>query len=243
LGRRKRRDVSFDTTQDPNKIKKMRTHMMRTSHLLHDVSSQKGKVERKKNTHSIVYHISSRGEWAYIPNIIIFFRLKKKQTMVAGEVDTTDAVLHNVRGFPTEKKLAEKVLALPEQVRGKTLIPATASGDLAPCTEAGKVIKASITHGRFQLGKLMTMKDNYSLSDAAGEPLAGGVHIVEFESLNALTTGARLVLKDHKEKPVSAVLLYDFRFRSELRTAIYIGHFSPPKLPPLPSLIPSLCTF
>jgi hypothetical protein len=139
--------------------------------------------------------------------------------MVAGKVDATDAVLHNVRGFPTEKKLAKKVLALPEQVRGKTLIPATVSGDIAPCTEAGKVIKASITHGRFHLGKLMTMKDNYSLTDAAGEAFAGGAHIVEQESMNALTTGSRLVLKDHKEKPVRVVLYCYTTFSISISTS------------------------
>jgi hypothetical protein len=125
--------------------------------------------------------------------------------MVAGQVDATDAVMHNVRGFPSEKKLAEKVLALPDQVRGKTLIPATIGGDIAPCHEAGKVVKVSITHGRFKLGKLLSsMKDNYSLVDATtGEAFAGGAHIVESNPKAILAGGTRLVLKDQHETPVS----------------------------------------
>jgi hypothetical protein len=132
--------------------------------------------------------------------------------MVAGEVDATDEVMNHVRGFPSEKKLAKKVLPLPEPVKGKTLI--ASDSEIAPCQQTDKVVKVSITHGRF---KLLPTDDNFSLVDAAGEPFAGGAHIVEHRM--AVADGTKLILKDKHDQPVRK---YEF-FNDGGYTRVFLG--------------------
>ena len=120
--------------------------------------------------------------------------------MVAGQATASERILNNVDGFPSEDELASKVMKLPDLVKGKLLVE---DSEIAPINETGQVIKVSIQHGRW---KFMSLTDTFSLVDAAGEPFAGGAHIVE--KSNIIGRNTHMMLKN-KDDEVIALAVQD----------------------------------
>jgi hypothetical protein len=113
--------------------------------------------------------------------------------MIPGQIAATDATLHNCAGLLSEKELAKEVKALPAAVGGKVIGDGT---EIVPVTEAGQIVKLSIEHGKW---KFLSTSDTFSITDSAGEPFAGGAHIVESKSLLLRN---RIVIKDKDDKPI-----------------------------------------
>jgi hypothetical protein len=79
-----------------------------------------------------------------------------------------------VYGFPTEEKLGEMVVSLPEPIDGQLLSDRKA---FAPCQEPEKLTKVLMESKHGFLGRRSSIR----VADSNGQPFSGGVHLKAFQ--------------------------------------------------------------
>lgn len=116
---------------------------------------------------------------------------------VAGQVSASDDIMGSISGFPKDRELAATVLEPPVSLHGKILCEGT---DLEPTTEAGTVVKVNLEHGKW---RFFNFNDTFSLTNAHGEPLAGGYYVKEVQNILGRS---RLVLYNKDDHAITIAI-------------------------------------